>query len=144
MGKSILDALENEGEKVVVVDFDPDVIEKLKKRGILSIFGDIADLDIQEKVQLHSAKLVISTVPDIDDNMILIKSLNHHKNSSNKRTKIVLMAQDEDDARDLYKKGADYVIFPHLVGGRHLAKIIKDDKMKDIDSLKSKDLIYLN
>ena len=144
MGQSILDALENEGEKVVVVDFDPDVVERLREKGILCVFGDISDLEIQEKVQLHKAKLVISTVPDIEDNTILIKSLNHHKNSSNKRTKIVLMAQDEDDARDLYKKGADYVIFPHLVGGRHLAKIIKDDKMKDIDSLKSKDLIYLN
>ncbi|MDO8657766.1 MAG: cation:proton antiporter [Candidatus Levybacteria bacterium] len=143
MGQSILDALENEGEKVVVVDFDPDIVEELKARGILSIFGDIADLDIQEKVQLHSAKLVISTVPDIDDNMILIKSLNHRKNSSNRRAKIVLMAQDEDDARDLYKKGADYVILPHLVGGRHLAKMIKDNDMENIDSLKSKDLKYL-
>src|SRR3989344_4213688 len=144
MGESILNALEEEGDEVVVVDFDPDVVERLREKGILSVFGDIVDLEIQERVQLHKAKLVISTVPDIEDNTILIKSLNHVKDPSKRRTKVVLLAQNSDDAKDLYKKGADYVIFPHLVGGRHLAKIIKDDKMKDIDALKSKDLIYLN
>lgn len=140
MGDSILNALEEEGEEVVVVDFDPDVVEELKKRGILSVFGDISDLDIQERVHLNKAKLVVSTVPDIEDNMILIKSLNHDKS----RAKVVLMAQDPDDAKDLYKKGADYVIFPHLVGGRHLAKLVKDENLEKIEDYKAKDLKYLN
>lgn len=143
MGESILHALEEEGDNVVVVDFDPDVVERLKKKGIVSVFGDISDLDIQEKVQLNRAKLVISTVPDMEDNIILIKSLNYHKEPSRRRTKVVLLAQNQEDAKELYEKGADYVIFPHLVGGMHLAKLVKDENLEKIDQFKERDLKYL-
>lgn len=143
MGESILAALEEEEDEVVVVDFDPDVVERLKEKGILSVFGDISDLDIQERVQLHKAKLVISTVPDMEDNTILIKSLNHVKDPSKRKTKVVLLAQNSEDAKELYEKGADYVIFPHLVGGMHLAKLVKDENLEKIEQFKARDMKYL-
>lgn len=143
MGESILNALEEEGDEVVVVDFDPDVVERMREKGILSVFGDISDLDIQERVQLNKAKLVISTVPDMEDNIILIKSLNHAKNPSQRKAKVVLLAQNSEDAKELYEKGADYVIFPHLVGGMHLAKLVKDENLEKIDSFKNRDMKYL-
>lgn len=150
MGESILIALKEEGDEVVVVDFDPDVVERLREKGILSVFGDISDLEIQEKVQLHKAKLVISTVPDIEDNTILIESLNHVKDPpvgeaspSKRKTKVVLLAQNSEDAKELYERGADYVIFPHLVGGMHLAKLVKDENLEKIEQFKSRDMKYL-
>ena len=140
MGKSIMHALKQSKEQVLVVDFDPDVIERLKKEKTPAMFGDIADPDIQERVGFERAKMVISTVPDLEDNLLLIEGLTH----LNRRAKIVVMAFEGADARQLYKAGADYVVLPHLAGGHHLAKILlNDDDLEMIEKYKKKDLEYL-
>lgn len=140
MGRSILYALKNSGEQILVVDFDPDIIRRLKSEGVAVFFGDIADVEIQERAGFHRAKLVISTVPDLEDNLLLIEGLNH----TNRRAKIVVMAYEAQDARVLYKAGADYVVLPHLAGGHHLAKILVDNKhLEMIEKYKEKDLEYL-
>ena len=57
--------------------------------------------------------------------------------------KIVVMAYEGTDAKQLYKKGADYVVLPHLAGGRHLAKILIDKKhLELIEEYKAKDLSF--
>lgn len=136
MGESILDALLKIDHQVVVVDFDPDVIGRLKDKKVRCVFGDIADIEIHERIDLDKAKLVISTVPDPEDNLILLESLKR----INKKAIIVVCAMEKEDARDLYKAGADYVVLPHLAGGRHLAKILVDkNHLELIEEYKSKD-----
>lgn len=139
MGQSILDSIKETKEKLIVVDFDPEIVKKLKKQNIHSFFGDISDLEIQEKAKVCDAKLIISTVPDIEDNLLLIKSLNH----SNRKAKIIVAAVDFNDARELYKAGADYVVLPHLAGARHISKILEENNLDKIASFKAKDLAYL-
>ncbi len=141
MGESIVDALEDLKTEVVVIDFDPAIVKKLEKKKVHRLFGDISDLDIQERAQLDSAKLVISTVPDLEDNQLLLKELRHE----NRKAKIVVMALDSHDAKILYKEGADYVVLPHLAGGRQIAKILlDDDNLEHIEKLRKKDQKYLD
>ena len=139
MGQSIMEALEDMNMEVVLVDFDPSIVAKLKSKNIHRLFGDIADLDIQERAKLDEAKVVISTIPDLEDNLLLLKELKHE----NRKAKIVVMALDSRDARILYKEGADYVILPHLAGGRQIAKIILENHLDKIENLKQKDAKYL-
>jgi Kef-type K+ transport system membrane component KefB len=139
MGESIMEALEDRDMDVVVVDFDPNILRKLKTRKVHRLFGDIADLDIQERARLDQAKLVISTIPDAEDNVLLLKELKHE----NRKAKIVMMALDSHDAKLLYKEGADYVILPHLAGGRQIAEIILDNHLDEIEKLKENDIKYL-
>lgn len=137
MGESILKALEDVKEKFVVVDFDPDIIKKLEDRGITSFFGDIIDEEIQELVGLEKSRLVISTVPDTDDNIVLLEAVM----SLPKKPKVLVAAFEKLDAQLLYDKGADYVVLPHMAGGHHLAKIIMDeDKNELIKKYREKDL----
>ncbi len=140
MGQTILDALEEKDADVVLVDFDPSVVKKLEHRNVHQLFGDISDLDIQERAKLDRARLVISTIPDVEDNLILLKELQHE----NRKAKIVVMALDSHDAKLLYNAGADYVVLPHLAGGRQMAKIIKEDKLDEMKALKLSDWIYIN
>ncbi len=139
MGESIMEALEDRDMDVVVVDFDPNILKKIKDKKVHRLFGDIADLDIQERARLTQAKLVISTIPDAEDNVLLLKELKHE----NRRAKVVMMALDSHDAKLLYKEGADYVILPHLAGGRQMAEIILDNHLDRIEKLKQKDVKYL-
>jgi len=139
MGESIMEALEDRDMDVVLVDFNPSILRKMESKKIHRLFGDIADLDIQERARLDLAKLVISTIPDAEDNVLLLKELKHE----NRRAKVVMMALDSHDARLLYKEGADYVILPHLAGGRQIAEIILDNNLDKIERLKAKDIKYL-
>ncbi len=141
MGQSIIHALKNTKEQVLVVDFDPDIVKKLKEKEIPVFFGDIADPEIQERAGFDRAKLVISTVPDLEDNLLLLEGLQHE----NKKATIVVVALDGEDAKTLYKAGADYVVLPHLVGGHHLAKILVDkNHLEIIEKFKLKDMEYLS
>lgn len=121
MGTSVLNALLEHKQNVLAVDFNPDVIKNLKEKKIKNLFGDIADLEIQERANLASAKLIISTVSDIEDNMVLISEIKKIKDGP----KIVVIANDNREEEELYKVGANYVIQPYVLGGKHLAHLIK-------------------
>ncbi|OGH23617.1 MAG: hypothetical protein A2958_02485 [Candidatus Levybacteria bacterium RIFCSPLOWO2_01_FULL_38_13] len=138
MGQSVLSALDEMNIDVVLVDLDPDIVRRFEGKAH-KLFGDIADLDIQERASLDSARLVISTIPDVEDNFLILKELKHE----NRRAKIVVMALDTEEARQLYKAGADYVVLPHLAGGRQIAKLIEDNNLDKIESLRNKDVKFL-
>ncbi|KKQ74683.1 MAG: Transporter, CPA2 family [Candidatus Woesebacteria bacterium GW2011_GWB1_38_5b] len=141
MGSGILEALIGNSEDVVVVDFNPDIIQRLKEEGIESYFGDIADLEIQDLVALSDARLVISTVSDMEDNLLLLQSLKKLK----KKPKVVMLALEKFEAKILYENGADYVVVPHIAGGHHLAKILVDQNhMELIEKYRIKEEKYLS
>ncbi|PIP75108.1 MAG: hypothetical protein COW87_00250, partial [Candidatus Levybacteria bacterium CG22_combo_CG10-13_8_21_14_all_35_11] len=123
----------------VVIDFDPSIVKNLQGKKIHRLFGDIADLDIQERAKLDRAKLVISTIPDLEDNLLLLKELQHE----NRKAKIVVMAMEAYEARALYRAGADYVVLPYLAGGRQISKILDEDDLSKIATLKEEDKEYL-
>src|SRR5680860_231998 len=139
MGQSILEAFDDMEIDVVVIDFDPGIYKKLESKKIHRLFGDIADLDIQTRANLDSAKLVISTIPDLEDNLLLLQELRHE----NRKAKIVTMAMEGHEAKTLYKAGSDYVVLPYLAGGRQIAKILDENNLNKIKSLKEKDKAYL-
>ncbi|MEK7548943.1 MAG: cation:proton antiporter family protein [Patescibacteria group bacterium] len=128
-------------DDLLIIDFDPEIIAQLKKRGFNYLFGDIADLEIMEKANLDEAKLIISTSPDLEDNLTLLSEI---KNAATK-PKIIVRARTEDEAKILYNPpgggGADYVLLPHFTAGQYLGKTITLDlEMKILESLRKKDL----
>lgn len=139
MAETILETLKSTDEHVVVVDFDPDTVKKLQSRGFEVLFGDILDPDIQERAFLQKARLVVSTLADLEDNLLLMKATRH----VNKKAKIVVMAYDIEEARILYHDGADYVVLPHLAGGRQIARALRAEEIEKLEELREKDKIYL-
>ena len=109
------------GVDFAVVDFNPDAIEKLQQRGIPAYFGDAADVEFLESLPLHLAKLIVSTIPEADDQKTLIS----HIQSAGK-AKIVANLYHSDHLKELYSAGADYVMMPHLLGGAWIAQILRD------------------
>jgi len=120
-GRSIMSSLKKNGEKVLVVDFNPDVISRLKNRGEEAIFADASDPDVLETANMVDAKMIISTVKDLDDSLALLTLLKQ------KRIKVptIVDAETAAQAALLYEAGASYVIFPHFVSGLHLGLLVK-------------------
>lgn len=119
-GSGVRPELEKSRMALVVVDFDPEVIDELKADGVEAVYGDMGDMEIFEQLELKRARLVVSTVPDVQDNLLLLEYLKRRSN----RTKVVVAAADEIDARRLNRAGADYVLQAQKIGGDFLAHLL--------------------
>ena len=133
IGYSIVNTLKRLKKKLLVVDFNPEVIRKLIDEKIPCIYGDVGDLEVLGRLNLREAKMVISTVPKKRDNLLLIKKTKEE----NKKVVVFVNASHVEDALRLYDAGADYVLLPHFLGGEHVSLLIEDftgDIKKIIDT----------
>ncbi|MFH1292027.1 MAG: cation:proton antiporter [bacterium] len=121
IGWKVCEALSEKGIKYAVVDFDPVAISKLKHRGIPAYFGDAADVEFLQELPLEKAKMIISTLPEADDQKTLIS----HIRQTNKKVHIIGNLYHSEHLEELYKAGADYVMMPHLLGGQWIAEVLK-------------------
>lgn len=122
---------------LVVVDFDPDVVKKLREKDFAVLYGDARDREIFETAGMASARLIISTSPDLEDNLTLLEELK----DVSPRPKVVIRAETEADAKLAYAAGADYVLLPHFTSGQYFAKTITlDPAMKVLEELRKRDL----
>ncbi|MCX6702558.1 MAG: cation:proton antiporter [Candidatus Wolfebacteria bacterium] len=125
-------------EDLLVIDFDPDIVSRLRREGYTALFGDVADAEVFEKANIEKARLVISTSPQVEDNLRLMKEI---ESLGENKPKIIVRAENEEDARLFYKEGADYVIVPHLTSGQYLGKSVSiDPELKILERLKRSDL----
>lgn len=129
MGRSVLMHLLKSGEKVLIVDFDPVVVARLKNEGLDVVYADASDGEVYDQLNLSKAKMVISTLKDIKDNLVLLSELKKRKS----RLSVVVDAESVGDAQALYQAGATYVIFPHFVGGLHLGDLVRKGVRKKED-----------
>jgi len=122
IGYSIVKTLKKMKKSLLVVDFDPEIVRTLIGQKVPSIYGDIGDIEILKRLNFKKAKMVISTVPTTQDNMLLISMAR----KENKNIIIFVTASQIKEALELYDAGADYVILPHFLGGEHVSILIQD------------------
>lgn len=142
IGYSLLKAFNKMKKKFLVVDYNPETVLNLAKRGIDSRYGDISDLELLEELPLKTAKMFISTIPDLDTNKLIIEKIRE----VNKKSIIIVVSHQIDGALELYDLGATYVITPHFLGGVHTANLIekhglKFDNFKEEGKLNLKELL---
>ena len=109
---------------VLIVDFDPDNIQKLRKKKVEVIYGDAEDDDLLDELGLDKSKIIVSTIPDFDTNMLLLGRIRE----KNKKAIVILTAHQISDALAFYKSGADYVVLPHFLGGSYAAELLEKNK----------------
>ncbi len=142
IGYSIYEQLTKLKLKTLVVDYNPETVIRLMHKGIPVVYGDISDPELINSLNLEKLEIVVSTVPDTKSSIDLINLIK----SRHKNTIIFLTATQIDDALELYEKGADYVIVPHLLGGQHASALLEktytgissilDEKIKHVEELK--------
>ena len=120
-GFDILKSLTKLKKRYLVVDFNPDTIENLMKFRVPSIYGDIDDPEFLKELNLEKIDLAISTIPDYETNAQLIELIK----MVNPDAILISRASSIQEAKNLYRKGADYVLTPDFLGGEHISKMIK-------------------
>jgi hypothetical protein len=136
VGSDFLPSILKLKKSYLVIDFDPQVVEDLKKKGIHAMYGDAEDNEMLEELRLDKAKLIVSTIPDFEANDFLVSKIR----KVNPKAIIVTIAQRIKNAQKLYKHGASYVVMPHHMGGNYGAMLIAkhghDTKKFDIEKIK--------
>ena len=100
-------------DEIVVVDFNPEVRDRLEALGVPVVYGDIGHLETLRHAEVHDARLVLSTVPDGalrgTSNLRLLQALRTLAPDA----AVVVTAGSPAHARELYEAGAAWVIQPY-------------------------------
>ena len=107
--------------RILVIDFNTEVLKELSKRGVAGHFGDISQVDTLVHAHLERAQVVLSTIPDMllkgTDNASLVKSCR----SIAPHAAIVATAESMEQELRLVDAGASMVLMPYAIVGQHLA-----------------------
>ncbi len=139
MGSIFLKHLEKIKDNLFVLDFNPEIIRALEKKKISCTYGDLDNLNILNRLPLKKIEIVISTVPEKDDGILLI----NYFRKTNPNAIIVLTAQRIDDALELYSKGADYVIMPLISSAEYFMEKLAKPTKEQFKKLKKEQIEHL-
>jgi hypothetical protein len=113
-------------EKILVVDFNLEVLKELQSMQIAGVFGDISHPDTLEHAHIEEAEIIVSTIPDVllkgTNNLQLVKICRNLAPEA----LIVATADLPDKVESLKVAGANEVILPYSMAGEFLAGYIRD------------------
>ena len=134
IGYDILESLKKIKKKFLVIDFDPETITKLAKKCFDCRYGDADDSELLNELNFSKTKMVVSTIPNFDTNLLLINKIKEY----NKKMIIMVISHQIDEAMELYDAGATYVLMPHFLGGHHVSAMIEEHRLSFNKFLKEK------
>lgn len=131
--------------KFLVVEFNPDVIHELEKLRISCEYGDASDAEFLQELPLEKLKVVVSTIPDFETNLLLTQVVRRINNDAI----IIIIADTLEHAINLYSAGASNVVLSHYIGAQHAAGMllkngfdskkyekIREEHIKHLDNLR--------
>ena len=110
--------------KILVIDFNPQVLQELGRRGIKCLYGDLAHMDTLHHAHIHSARIVACTISDD----ILRGTTNLRLLRQARRlcphARVITAADNLSAAIALYEQNADFVYIARLHSAHFMAELI--------------------
>ncbi len=101
--RNVLPLLADRYDDVVVVDRRVDHVEALAAEGFDAIYGDMGSATIRKDAGLKKADFVLSSSDQVDVNKALLRE-------TPETATVFVEATNDPDTRELYDRGADYVV----------------------------------
>jgi voltage-gated potassium channel Kch len=125
---SLLDEISREKpallQDLLVVDFNPHVYERLRRRGVQVVYGDITQRNVLQHAGVTHAEIIICSLPNTvlkgANNLKLLRQLRE----LNPKAQIVVHAEQLHDIPTLYAAGANYVSVPRLLEASDLLRAV--------------------
>jgi Kef-type K+ transport system membrane component KefB len=93
---------------VLGVDCDPELVRRLTAEGFPARFGDAPDPAFLDTLPLGGLRWVISTLPDVESNRMLLHALLEH----GFKGEIAVVARDEAQGAELWRLGVPIILYP--------------------------------
>ncbi|MCU0533492.1 MAG: potassium channel protein [Hydrococcus sp. Prado102] len=112
-------AIEFEAEKIsfVLIDSDPEQVEKAKELGYPVIQGDATLDESLIAAKIDRAICIVAALTSDAENLYTVLSAK----TLNPRIRAIARASTEEAVQKLQRAGADAVVSPYITGGRRLA-----------------------
>lgn len=111
--------------QLLVVDFNPEVKQKLDEIGVDCLYGDVSHLDTLHHAKVHEAEVVLCTIPDAFLKGVTNEKLMRIVRGLAPEASVVVTAESTTQTRHLYACGADYVLQPSETAAVSLAEVIE-------------------
>lgn len=121
VGSNFLDAFRELKKTFAIVDINPDAIKRLNDAGLQGIYGDAGDVEFLNELELAGIDLCVSTIPGFKDNQLLVEKIRE----VNKDAIVIVIAHNINESKELYFRGASYVIMSHYLGAEYASQMIK-------------------
>lgn len=108
LGNNLVRNILDKKKKVLVVDFDPDVVTKWQNEGVKAEYGDADDPELPALLPIKNTKQIISTATNLDTNVRLLKFLQQN----NYEGKITVVAHSDEEEETLKEEGAHSTLRP--------------------------------
>lgn len=130
-------------DRLLVIDFNPDVHAELTRRGIACKYGDVASMQTLHHAEVHDAKLVVSTIPDT-----ILKGTSNLRLLQQARrlcphASVVVTASRAASALELYDAGADFVFVSRLQSAAQMAAILEQGLADGFADLRADEIARL-
>lgn len=121
IARSLIETLHNLNTDFFIIDFNPEVIQKLQKENYHCLYGNINSLEILESINFSTTNIIICTIKDFENNLLLIDYIKQ----KNPHSVLIMVAHTNNEALSLYERGADYVIMPYHLGGLQITNLLE-------------------
>ena len=108
---------------MIGIDFDPEAVRELQRRGLPVLFGDGEDPDFLETLPLRQVRWVITTFPQWESNRALLHALR----SVHYQGHVVAAVRDAAHGRALAEAGVERVLNPFDDAADHAAAHLARD-----------------
>jgi voltage-gated potassium channel len=120
VGEQVAGVLDSERKPFVIVDNNPEALQRCNSLGYLFIEGDASNDEVLKNAGIFKAKGLVSAIDSDADNVYVTLSAKGIRND----LFVVARANREGSEHKLLKAGADRVISPYSIGGRRLASLL--------------------
>lgn len=109
---------------ILVVDFNPQVFDQLRKRGVHVVYGDISQRDVLLHAGVGEAEIIICSLPNTLLRGVTNLKLLRQLRDLNRDAQIIVHAERLADIPSLYNGGANYVSAPRLLEATDLLHVL--------------------
>ncbi len=127
VGKSAIDALTAGHYPVVIIEREPERVESARNDGHLVLEGDASSDEILLQAGIKRAHGLIVATGDDSLNLFIVLSAR----ALNPNLFIVTRTVNAENAPKMRRAGADRVVSPYRIGGRHMANIVMRPHVTD-------------
>ena len=107
-GSRLALCLKEAGLKVLGVEYDPEVVRKMRRQGLPVRYGDCTTSEFIESLPVRNTRWIVSTLPDMSSNHDLLYGLRTHHFTGG----MAVVARDDFDDAALKELGATTILYP--------------------------------
>lgn len=126
VGHSTAVALQDSGQQVVVLEREPQLVGQAQDEGFLVVEGDATSDETLKKAGIEYANSLVTCTGDDSVNLFVVLS----SRALNRGLSIIARSEAHNESK-MFRAGANRVVSPHEIGGKHMANIILRPNVAD-------------